>query len=149
MDDPYPPPAFHFEVLFPDAPGQAVSFQEVSGIRTELDTEVRLEGADNGFLHRLPRGVRHANLILRRGLASRDSALVSWCASTLDGDLSRPIVPRQVDVWLMDETATVVRGWSFANAFPVRWEVDPVNATGNEVAIEVIELSYTYYRREL
>jgi hypothetical protein len=38
--------------------------------------------------------------------------------------------------------------WSFADAYPVNWEVENFNATKNAVAIEKIELAYSTSRRE-
>ncbi|TPW15554.1 MAG: hypothetical protein FD130_1178, partial [Halothiobacillaceae bacterium] len=37
--------------------------------------------------------------------------------------------------------------WTFANAYPVSWEVESFSSTKNEVAIEKLELSYNYSNR--
>ncbi len=149
MEAVYPLPAFHFKVVFPDSPGEDTSFQEVTGITSEIDTESVVEGGENSFVHTLPKGVKHPNLVLKRGIASTESPLVAWCISVLDGDLSSPIEPRQINVWLMDENSEAIRNWAFANAYPVKWDVGGFNSTKNEVAIETVELSYTYSKREL
>jgi len=47
----------------------------------------------------------------------------------------------------MNEEGEPTRVWSFINAFPVNWDVEGFNATKNEVAIEKIELSYSYFDR--
>ena len=51
-------------------------------------------------------------------------------------------------VSLLNEYAVPTRVWSFANAYPVHWEVDSFSSTKNDIAIETIEISYTYSIRE-
>lgn len=140
----YPLPAFHFMVVIgPHRTGPDTSFQEVSGIGSKIDTESVVEGGENRYVHQLPKGVTHEPLVLKRGIAKINSPLVTWCKSVLD-DFILPIVTNQVSVFLLNENKTPVRSWSFANAYPVSWEVESFNSTKNEVAIEKIELRYNY-----
>ena len=135
----YPPSAFHFKVVFSATAGMAdTSFQEVSGIGSEIDTEEVVEGGENRYVHRLPKGVKHPKLVLKRGIAKGTSPLVIWCRSVLEADFIAPIVPMPILVFLLDENGAPARAWSFANAYPVNWEVDDFNSTKNEVAIEKI-----------
>lgn len=144
----YPPPAFHFKVEFSATAGMSdTSFQEVSGIGAEVETEDVPEGGENRYVHRLPVRVKHPKLLLKRGIADSNSPLVIWCKSVMEEDFTKPIVPRPVHVFLLDEHGLPMRSWSFANAYPVKWEVDSFNSTKNEVAIEKLELSYTYSNR--
>ena len=143
----YPPSAFHFKVNFSGARDEDTSFQEVSGIGSEIDFQETVEGGENRFVHRLPKGVKHPLLSLKRGIAGVNSPLVEWCIAVLEGDFLKPIETQQVKVYLLDETQSPLRGWSFANAYPVKWEIDSLNSTKNEVAIETIDLSYNYSNR--
>jgi hypothetical protein len=64
----YPPPSFYFSV---SVVGSATpiamltkidaSFQEVSGIQAEFQTEEVVEGGENRFAHRLPTHSRYSN----------------------------------------------------------------------------------------
>jgi phage tail-like protein len=142
--DPYAPSlpgAFYFSVSV-GAPGIDSSFQEVSGIELTMDVEELREGGENTFMHQLPTGVKQKHLTLKRGIAPTSSLLVIWCRSTLEFGLMVPITLLPVEVKLLDETSTVLRGWLFNNAYPVRWEIDTFNSTKNEVALETIELAY-------
>lgn len=146
----YPLPAFHFKVLFAGAPGSTdSSFQEVRGIGAEMDTEEYVEGGENRFVHRLPKGVKNTPLELKRGVASMDSALIAWCKFVLEYGLSMPILPSALTVYLLDEKANPARGWLFSHAYPLKWEIDEFNSTKNDVSIETITLSYTYSTRIL
>lgn len=146
--DVYQPSAFYFKVAFAATAGMSdTSFQEVSGIGSELETEPYSEGGENRFVHQLPKSVKHPKLVLKRGIAETTSPLVVWCRSVFEGDFSAPIMPMAVMVYLMNENKMPIRAWSFANAYPVNWDVESFNSTKNEVAIEKIELSYNYSNR--
>ena len=146
--DGYQPAAFYFKVVFAATGGMSdTSFQEVSGIGSEIETEPYTEGGENRYVHQLPKSVKHPKLLLKRGIAKISSPLVIWCRSVFEGDFMAPIVPMPIMVYLMNENATPIRAWSFANAYPVNWEVDGFNSTKNEVAIEKIELNYNYSNR--
>jgi len=147
-DEAYPPSAFYFTVAFDDASGMSdTSFQDVSGIGSEIETEAYVEGGENRFTHQLPKSVKNTNLVLKRGIASDSSPLVKWCRDTFEGDFAKPIVPMSLMVYLMNEEKEPIRAWSFSHSYPVKWEVENFNSTKNEVAIEKIELSYNYSTR--
>ena len=143
-NDNYPPSAFYFKVIFTETGSKSdTSFQEVSGISSSIQTESYAELGENGFVYELPKSITYENLKLKRGIAKMTSPLVKWCQDIFSGDFSSPIIPMLVDVYLMDENKDPIRGWSFNNAFPVKWSVDNFNSTKNEVAIETIELKYS------
>jgi phage tail-like protein len=144
----YPPSAFYFKVVIGVAlVGPDTSFQDVSGISSEMNVEEVVEGGENGYVHKLPRGVKHPNLELKRGIANFASPLVLWCQSVFEGGLSSTIVTMPVSVYLLNEDAIPLRAWVFSNAYPIKWEVESFNSTKNEVAIEKISLSYTTSKR--
>ena len=143
MSDEYPLPAFYFKVVFVKNQGNSdSSFQEVSGISTEMDTEPVVEGG-NPYTLQLPKALKHGKLVLKRGIAEMSSPLVKLCQDALESDFAVPIKPQQINVLLMDGEGSAVRGWTFDDAFPVKWSIDSFNSTKNDVAIETIELSYS------
>ena len=144
----YPPSSFYFKVVFTLTGGQVdTSFQDVSGISGELNVDEVEEGGENRFVHKLPKKVKHGNLVLKRGIATLNSPLVIWCKSVIEGDLSSSIVTMPIMVYLMNEYKVPIRGWLFGNAYPVKWNIGDFNSTKNEVALETIELSYTTLNR--
>jgi len=147
--DGYSPPAFYFRVAFEQTLGVLdTSFQEVSGIGLELETEDYFEGGENRYAHQLPKPAKHPKLVLKRGIAKMTSPLVLWCKKVIE-EFTLPIQPRLMLVMLLGENGIPVRMWSFANAYPVKWEVDGFSSTKNELAIEKIEISYTSSKREM
>lgn len=138
-DNAFPAPAFYFHII---AGADTASFQEASGIGREIEVEDVQEGGENRFHHRLPKGLKHQNLKLKRGLMNTDGELISWCKNVLEGGLSQPIETKTVTVELLDTDQKPLRTWIFHDAYPVKWEVDPFNAKSSEVAIEALELAY-------
>ena len=150
--DPRPPmaTAFQFAVTFGEREHDVDgAFQEVSGIGPEWQTEEVAEGGENRFAHQLPTRMKHPKLTLKRGVAPGDSRLVAWCRAVLEGGLVKPIYPKSLHVFLLDADNRPLRAWSFENAYPVHWEVEPFNAQKNEVAVEKIELAYAFSKREV
>lgn len=146
----YPPVAFHFVVSFgTPALDPDCAFREVSGIGPEMELESVAEGGENRFTWQLPKAVKHPRLVLKRGVGPYTSRLVTWCRNVLEGGLEQPVVPKLMRVALLDETRAPIRLWSFTNALPVKWEVEPFNSTKNEVAMEKVELAYAYSKREI
>jgi len=146
----YQVPAFHFKVTFIATGGLTdTSFQEVSGINAEVETEPFTEGGENRYVYQLPKAVKHPQLELKRGIAKMSSPLVLWCRSVFEGGFIAPIVPMPLMVSLLNENGMPCRVWTFANAYPVKWDVESFVSTKNEVAIEKIVLNYNYSNRML
>ena len=144
------PAAFRFVVRFA-APysGVDTSFTEVSGISSEIETMPYAEGGENRFVYTLPKGVKHQPLTLKRGIASSESHLVEWCRKVFQNGLNERIETRGLTVSLLDAEAKELRRWSFSDAYPQSWSVDPLLGDKSALAIEKIVLAYTTSSRDL
>ncbi|PIB35017.1 hypothetical protein BFP72_06225 [Reichenbachiella sp. 5M10] len=118
------------------------SFQEISGISTQMTVEEYKEGGENRFTHHLPLHVKHSNLILKRGIVGKASELTNWCNTTLNSGLAMPIELKQVFVQLMDETNKPVLGWTFLNAYPVKIEYSALDAQKGDIFIQTVEICH-------
>ena len=150
----YPPGAFYFSVqllgsLTPFALLTDVdaSFQEVSGIQAEFGTEEVVEGGENRFAHRLPKQAKYSNLVLKRGVVTESSVLAEWVGQTIGASLSLPIVPQNILVTLLNASGIPSIAWGFVNAYPLRWEVGPLDSMDNKILTESLEFSYNYFER--
>ncbi|MEM9598573.1 MAG: phage tail protein [Acidobacteriota bacterium] len=150
----YPPGGFFFAVtvvgtgMEPSAPTDIdASFQEVSGISADFNVEELTEGGENRFVHRLPRPARYANLVLKRGIVTVPSFLADWSGQTIGANLSLPIVTQNLMVSLLNETGFPVVTWGFFNAYPVKWEISPMDSMENRILTETLEFSYNYFER--
>lgn len=150
----YPPAGFYFTVTVLGS-GTALallsdvdaSFQEVSGIQAEFGVEEVVEGGENRFVHRLPKPAQHPNLVLKRGVVTRDSFLAEWVGLTVGSGLSLPIVTQNLLVTLLTPEGAPSIVWGFSNAYPIKWDVGPFDSTRNEVLTETLEFSYNYFER--
>ncbi len=144
------PVAFRFAVSFGATARDAdASFAEVSGISPEIELETVVDSGENHFAHRLPKGERHPHLVLERGIAKFESALVTWCRDVLEGALAAPLATKLMHVSLLDHSGSVLRLWSFEDAFPVKWEVEPFNGQRNALAMKKVEFGYRSVKREI
>lgn len=138
------PVAFYFQVLMQ---GTEFSFKEVSGLTTELETETISEGGNNDAVYVVPKNVKHGNLVLKRALKPFNRDDVKWLSSFFNGSISFPIVTISITVNLLRSDGTPVYSWNCHNAYPVKWETEPLDSEKNNVLIETLELTYTSIER--
>jgi phage tail-like protein len=112
--------AFHTVVL-------PVSWAEVIEYR---------EGGDPLTVRKLAGLRKFSNMILKRGL-TQSTDLYDWWRQTMIGSILR----RDVVVTLLDENGQAVKRWVARGAWPVRYEGPRLNAEGNDVAMETLELT--------
>lgn len=134
------PVAFYFQVQILD---EDYAFKEVSGLDTEMDLETIREGGSNDFEYKVPKHIKHSNLVLKRAQMPVDSYLVSWVKDVLEGDLYHPIVPQNVQIRLLNSDGSPMYNWFCSRAYPVKWSVEPLDAEKNSILIESLELAYT------
>jgi phage tail-like protein len=138
----YPPVNFYFSVKVVGF-SEDINFQEVSGISTEIESDTVKEGGVNEFSHKLPKGVKYNNLVLKRGLV-QSSPLLDWIRNAVERFI---FSPKLVIVSLLDKSGKPQVNWVFNNAFPVAIKLTDFNAQDGKVMIETIELSYNYFTR--
>jgi phage tail-like protein len=81
---------------------------------------------------------KFSNVTLKRGIVKSDNDFFKWLSTIKLNKVER----RDVIISLLDETHSPVMTWKIANAFPVKLEGPGLKASGNEVAIESIELAH-------
>lgn len=141
MGNYYPPLGFHFLVEFADF-GDEYQFQSVSGLSVDLETEDITEGGENRFRHKLPVQAKYPNLVLKRGLLP-NSDLIDWCRDAVE---SFEIKPTDLVIKLLNEKNEPLVSWNVVHAWPVKWSVADFNAEENQVVIETLELTYSYFK---
>ncbi len=138
MADPnWPIPKFHFSVEFGEA-GQ-VSFQEVTGLKMTTEHIEYRGGDDPTFIkQKIPGMKKFENLTLKKGVFQDDLALYDWFKDVQTNPERRDTVT----ISLLDEEGNPVLTWTVINAFPVSYSGPDLNAEGNELAIEQVELAH-------
>ncbi|HEV2883455.1 MAG TPA: phage tail protein [Pyrinomonadaceae bacterium] len=136
-NDPYK--NFNFLV---DAEGLTAGFMEVSGLGAEVDVIEYREGGDS-VVRKLPGLTKFPNVTLKRGVTN-SAELFQWFKTVMDGQVQR----RNCTIVLLDDARVPVVRWRLSEAWPRKYEGPDLKATGNEVAIESLEICYEYLERE-
>lgn len=144
-----PPAAFHFSVSL-GADRAESSFQEVSGLKAEWTTEEVKEGGQNRFVHRLPLRTRYSNVVLKRGVVLRTSALATWLTRSFRADFSgSPVKTTNLVVLLLNAQQQPILKWWLAGAYPVSWDHSTLSSMESNLLVETIELSYAFFERSI
>lgn len=131
-----PVPVYNFRVEIDGL--TASSFSEVSGLSADGDPIDYREGKDPVNNVRKLRGLRKlVPLRFMRGY-TRNDELWQWYLRIAQGVDDR----RNGSVILMNEAHEDVLSWNFSNAWINKIEGPALNATGNQVAIEAMELHH-------
>jgi phage tail-like protein len=116
----------------------AAAFSEAELPEGRIEVVAYREGSDRVNAARLlPGRVEYGSLVLRRGFAG-DASLFQWWHAVSQGTLDR----RNVSVVLLDEQSQEVARWNLRRAWPTKYAAPSLNALGNEVAIETLELAH-------
>jgi phage tail-like protein len=133
LPDPYK--AFRFVV---EINGTRVGgFSEVTGLEVRTEVDEYREGGVNDYVHKLAKETRYPNLTMKRGITDADD-FWNWHQQVVGGDIRR----KTISVVLLDSLGDEKWRWIFRDAYPVKWNGADLNATGNTVAVESIELAH-------
>lgn len=120
---------------------QVAAFQEVSGLDSENTPIEYREGADAmNAVRKLPGIEKYPNLTLKRGITG-SLTLWEWRKEVRDGGSAFPPT-RNVVIQLQNEQHVSVYKWTLTNAWCNKLTGPALNAKGNEIAIETMELAY-------
>jgi len=139
----YPIPQFRFEVDF--GGDEEVSFQEVSGLDTELQSiDYRVGDSPNDSVLKIPGMTQYTNVTFKRGIYHEDNELYDWLLEVMEGQntADHPDLKRDIIISLKDSEDEIVMTWTLTNAFPVKLTGTALNAQANELAIETLEVTH-------
>ncbi|MCX2954578.1 phage tail protein [Lentzea sp. NEAU-D7] len=118
------------------------------GLNVGFETEEFKEGANYEYVVILPERLKYNSITLTRAMTSVDSAKVQawlrkivadWYSSETDVEYNGGTA----QITLLDArsaTAHPVASWSLRGVFPKSWKGPDLDATGNQFAIETLEL---------
>ncbi len=134
-----PPTAFYFKVKIGNV---YFSFKEVSGLNTELEVEILNEGGSTVPIT-LPKGRKNQNLVLKRALNPVSGEDLNWFLDIFgEGGGVQKIKTHDILIELLNPKEEPVYTWHCKRAYPIKWEMDGLDAEKNSVLIESIEFAY-------
>jgi phage tail-like protein len=132
----YPIPVFHFRVEWG---GKNIGFSEVSGLTQEVQLiEYRDGNSPDYSTIKMPGLRKYNNVTLKRGISKGDNEFFAWLNTVKLNTVER----RDLTISLLNENHEPVMVWKAHNAFPVKVEGPGLKASGNEVAVESIEIAH-------
>lgn len=132
----YPLPVFHFQV---DWGSTSFAFSEVTGLNIEVQVIEYRDGTEKDYsMQKMPGIKKYGNLTLKRGVTTKDNAFFEWYETTKLNTTER----RDVVISLLNEDHEPTMVWSVRNAWITKLTAPDLKASGNEVAIEQIELAH-------
>ena len=132
----YPMPSYHFEVEWG---GTRLGFSEVSGLNIEVQVIEYRQGSSPIYSSiKMPGIPKYSNITLKRGIIPNDNEFFQWLNTVTLNKADR----RDITISLLNENHEPVMVWKVKNAFPVKIQGPVLKATGNEVAIETLEVAH-------
>ncbi|MGB5818622.1 MAG: phage tail protein [Saonia sp.] len=133
----YPLTVFHFSVSWG---GEDIGFSEVGGLTVEIDPIDYRDGLMSANTLALKRpGIRKSgNISLKRGICAGNIDLYNWFNNTGQPNIER----RDLTITMLNDEGEPVFVWSITQAWPIKCDGPGLNATGNEIAIEALELAH-------
>jgi phage tail-like protein len=111
-------------------------FSEVSGFDITVDPIDYREGTDPTHVRKQSGLTKYGNVTLKWGITD-SMELYQWHRDVVNGKIER----QNVAIVLMDEAgAESVGRWEIVEAWPSKYDPMDLNAKGNDVAIETLEL---------
>jgi len=116
---------------------QAAGFSEVSIGPTTTDVIDYREGTDPSHVRKLPGLTKYGNVTLKRGVTA-SLELFEWHRAIASGQIAAN--RRNVVIVVLDESGADQARFAVTDAWPSKYDPGDLNAKGNEVFIELLEL---------
>lgn len=113
-------------------------FREVSGLDAANDPIDYREGNDKDLaLSKVPGLVKYSNVTLKWGITT-DPDIWKWRKTAIDGKVAR----KNMSIVLLGEDGSEAKRWNVFEAWCSKLSIPALNATGNDIAIETMEITH-------
>lgn len=117
------------EVTIPDSSQEPVEYRE---------------GTDLPTARKLPGLVKYGNVVLKWG--TTDSIeLFEWRKAVEDGFINDS--RKNMAIMVLNDEGIMAARWEFKDAWPTKYDAPDLKASGNEVAIETLEIAHEGMKR--
>lgn len=126
---------YHFQVEWG---GVNMGFSKISGLNFAREViEYRLGNSKEDDTSKIPGRTKFSNIKLKRGMTKGDNSFFEWWVQVQSSNYKRDLT-----ISLLDEEHKPVVVWRVQNAFPVKLKCSDLNAVGNEIVIESLEIAH-------
>jgi phage tail-like protein len=117
---------------------QQAGFSEVAIGETTTDAIDYREGIEPAHVRKLSGLTKYGNITLKWGV-TESVELFNWHKAIVAGQIQKN--RKQVAIVVVDEAGTDKARFVVSDAWPIKYDPSDLNAKGNEVFIEVLELA--------
>jgi phage tail-like protein len=121
---------------------QQAGFSEVTGFDATVDAIDYREGADPTHVRKLPGLTKYGNVTLKWGVTD-SKALYEWHRQIVDGNIQR----KNIAIVVLNEAGQDTGRWEIVEAWPSKYDPMDLNAKGNDVSIEMLEIAHEGVKR--
>ena len=114
-------------------------FIECAGFDVTTDVAEYREGIDPPTLRKQPGLTKYGNITLKWGLTD-SKAIWEWRKMVIDGKMDK--ARKNGSIIILNEIGEEKVRWNFINGWPSKYDPSDLNAKGNEVAIETLEITH-------
>jgi len=115
-------------------------FSQATIPETTTDPIEYRDGNEAPTVRKLAGLTTYGNLTLQWGTTPESTELFEWRKLVEQGKVDE--ARRSIAVVLLDEEGNPAARWQFRNAWPTQYDAPDLDASGNEVAIESIEIAH-------
>ncbi len=119
-------------------------FSEVTLPDSTQDVVEYREGSEPPVLRKLPGLAKFGNVTLKWGVTD-SLELYEWRRLVETGKINE--ARRNVAIIVLDDEGQPAARWEFYEAWPSKYDAPDLNAKGNEVAIETLEIAHEGMKR--
>ncbi|NRF93502.1 phage tail protein [Paenibacillus frigoriresistens] len=116
---------------------QQAGFSEISGFDASLSVIEYREGNETITPRKLPGLAKYGNISLKWGVTD-SMDMYNWMSESIQGKVSR----KTVTIIAINEEGADVATWLVIEAWPSKYSAPSFKGTGNEIAIESLELAH-------
>jgi phage tail-like protein len=122
---------------------QVAGFAECTGLNIETKVFEYKEGGNNQTTLKFPEHTTYGNVTLKKGMTNSND-LIDWQLDVATGKFSKNARSDTLSVAIVlhDESGSEVKRWNLKRPLPVKWIGAELKATGNDVAIETLEIAH-------
>jgi len=113
------------------------TWTKCEGLAVEYEVFEYQEGGFNDYVHRLPGRRKYPNVKLTRPLDRDSQTVVRWISQMVTR-----VERKHAEIVVKDADNKVVCRWNLTGVCPVKWTGPTLDASGNQIANETLELAH-------
>ena len=96
-------------------------------------------GDEAPHVRKIPGLIKYGNVVLKWGVTD-SLELYKWHNEIVSGNISKS--RKKVSILILDEQGNQKIRWNFVEAWPTKYDAPDLNAKGNDISIETLEIAH-------